>query len=62
MECGNKINVIGKRARLVIRQPNGQVSIFTGTIIAEDNTSWTIQTDRGETRIEPKTYAALELV
>jgi len=61
MEAETKTNVIGRRARLVVRQPNGQVSIFTGVITSEDATSWAIKTDRGEFRIEPKLYSALEV-
>ena len=62
MEAEAKINIVGKRARLVVRQPNGQVSIFTGVLVAEDSTGWTIQTDRGELRIEPKLYSAVEVL
>ena len=61
METDKCVKVVGRRARLVVRQPNGQVSIFTGIIAAEDNTSWTMRTDRGELRIEPKLYAAVEV-
>lgn len=62
MEADTKANIVGRRARLVVRQPNGQVSIFTGVIAAEDTTSWTIKTDRGELRIEPKLYSAVEVL
>lgn len=58
----DRIDIVGKRAKLIIRQPNGQISIFTGIITSEDNTSWAIKTDRGELRIEPKLYAALEVL
>lgn len=60
MENGKTI--VGKRAKLIIRQPNGIVSVYTGVILAEDATSWTMQTDRGEMRIEPKLYTAVEVL
>ena len=62
MDAEQKMGLIGKRARLIVRQPNGQVSIFTGVIASEDTTSWAIKTDRGEFRIEPKLYSALEVL
>jgi len=61
MDAESKLNVIGRRIRLIVRQPNGQISIFTGTLIAEDTTTWQIKTDRGEIRCEPKLYAAVEV-
>jgi len=62
MEVENKINVVGRRVRLIVRQPNGQISIFTGMLLAEDATTWQIKTERGEIRCEPKLYSAVEVV
>lgn len=57
-----KIDVVGRHVRLIVRQPNGQISVYTGTILSDDATTWQIKTDRGELRMEPKLYAAIEVV
>jgi len=51
---------IGRRVRLIVRQPNGQTSVFTGTLIAEDAVGYSVKTDFGEERTEPKLYTAVE--
>jgi len=56
----NKNLHIGQRCRLIVRQLNGTNSIYTGVLIAENDASYTIKTDRGEERTEPKLYAAVE--
>lgn len=51
---------IGKRAKLIRRDLNGQNTLLTGVIVGETDLNWTIKTDRGETRTEPKLFCSVE--
>ena len=53
-------NNVGRRLRLIRRDPNGQNTLLTGTLVAESHTSYTRRTDRGEERTEPKFYCSVE--
>jgi hypothetical protein len=55
-------SLVGKRIRLIVRQPNGTTSVYTGVLVSDEPSSYRIRTDRGEERIEPKLYAALEVL
>jgi RNase P/RNase MRP subunit p29 len=50
---------VGRQVRLIVRQPNGVNSVWSGTLIREDALTYTIRTDRGE-RTEPKQMCAVE--
>jgi hypothetical protein len=58
--CEIKNNWIGRRVKLVVRPNNGVISVYEGTLIAEDATTYTISGARG-VRSEPKLYTALEV-
>ncbi len=61
--CNETIKNIGRRLRLIIRQPNGQISVFEGTLLFEDAISYTIKiTNSGAERTEPKNTAAVEWI
>jgi len=51
---------IGRRIKLIVRTPNGVNSIWTGYLLREDIASFTIKTERGEERTEPKMWCAVE--
>jgi len=51
---------IGRRVRVIVRQPNGVNSVWTGLLLKQDANSLTIKTDRGEERTEPKVWASIE--
>lgn len=51
---------IGRRVRLIRRNPDGQTSLYVGVLLQETETTWTIRTDRGEERSEPKFYSSVE--
>jgi len=51
---------VGRLCRLIVRQPNGRVSIYSGALIREDSSSWTIRQDDGLERTEPKAQTAVE--
>ena len=55
----NALN-IGRRARLIRRDPTGNTSLYTGVITGETDLTWTIKTERGEDRSEPKIYCTIE--
>lgn len=54
-----EINV-GKRCKLIVRQLNGSISIWTGLLLEETDLNYTIQTDRGEKRTEAKLFTSVE--
>ncbi len=56
------LSMVGKRIKLIVRQPNGQTSVFTGVMVAMDELSIRIKTDRGEDRTEPRLYSAVEVL
>lgn len=51
---------VGRRVRLIVRPSNGIISVYEGTLIAEDATTYTISGIKG-IRSEPKLYTALEV-
>ena len=55
-----EVKKLGRRAKLIVRHPNGTSSVYTGIVVTESLTSFTIKTDRGEERTEPKLYCSVE--
>ena len=53
---------IGKRIRLIVRQPNGTNSLWEGVLVGETDVNYTIKTIRGELRTEPKIWCAVEWI
>ena len=60
MESNEYKTNIGRRLRIIVRQPNGVNSVWTGLLLREDTTSLTIKTDKNEERTEPKVWIAIE--
>ena len=50
---------VGRQCRLVVRQPNGVISVYRGTLIREDISTWTIRQEDGFERSEPKMQTAV---
>ena len=51
---------VGRRLRIIRRDMNGQNSALSGGLLSEDSLSFTIKTDRGEERTEPKIFCTVE--
>ena len=60
VETNTKAKNIGREVRLIVRQPNGTISIYQGVLTDESDMNYTIKTDRGDLRTEPKLITAVE--
>ena len=54
--------LLGKRVRLIVRQPNGVISVYSGVLYAEDATSFYLRQEGGHIRVEPKAITAVEVL
>jgi hypothetical protein len=60
MENVNIKHNVGRRIKLIERHYNGTTSVYTGVLLDESETNYTIKTDRNEERTVSKLFAAIE--
>ena len=53
--------ILGKKVRLIVRQPNGTISLYVGILVSDDATSFYLKLDDGRLRVEPKAITAVEV-